>query len=92
MKGNSEITIALQTLLEGELSAIDQYFIHARMYDDMGFTKLGERLWHESDEEKTHADIIIKRMLFLEAQPDLSRRDPIKVGSSVPEMLQNDLD
>jgi bacterioferritin len=91
MKGNPRVIEHLQRLLASELTAIDQYFIHSRMYEDWGFNKLYERTSHETEEEKEHADKIIRRMLFLEAQPDLSLRDPLHVGSDVLSMLRNDL-
>lgn len=91
MKGNQKVIDELNFLLAGELTAVDQYFIHSRMYEDMGLTKLYERLDHEREEETDHADQMIKRILFLEGQPDLSKREPLNVGSTVPEMLQNDL-
>lgn len=91
MKGKPAVIAQLQTLLAGELMAIDQYFIHSRMYEDWGYTKLFERIDHETTEEKEHADRIIRRMLFLEAQPDLSQRDPLRIGSDVPSMLRSDL-
>lgn len=91
MKGNPEIIAKLNELLAGELSAMDQYFIHSRMYDDWGLTKLYERIDHEFDDEKQHAAKIIERILFLEGTPDLVTRLPIKVGKTVPEMLQSDL-
>jgi len=92
MKGNSNVIEQLQTLLAGELAAIDQYFIHSRMYDDWGYNELYERIKHETEEEMEHADSLIRRMLFLEATPDLSQREGLNVGSTVPEMLNNDLE
>lgn len=92
MKGNQKVIVKLQELLESELSAFDQYFIHARMYADWGLTKLDERISHEADEEKLHAQLLIDRILFLESTPDLSKRCPLKIGTDVPSMLQNDLD
>ncbi len=92
MKGNPKVIEALQMLLESEMSAFDQYFIHARMYGDWGLSKLEERISHEAEEEKEHAQLLIDRMLFLEATPNLSQRTPLNVGSDVPSMLQNDLD
>lgn len=92
MKGKQTIINALNTLLANELSAMDQYFIHSRMYQDWGLQKLYERIDHEFDDEKGHAAALIERILFLEGVPDLSTRDGIKVGKDVPEMLQNDLD
>jgi bacterioferritin len=92
MKGNQKVIAQLQKLLRNELSARDQYFTHSRMYQDWGLSKLYERIDHEMQEETAHADMIIKRMLFLETTPDLSEQDGLKIGANVPEMLQNDLD
>jgi bacterioferritin len=92
MKGNHEVIAQLNTLLTGELSAVDQYFTHSRMYENWGFTKLYERIAHEVHDELGHADALIKRILFLEGTPDLSKRDPLYIGKTVPDMLQNDLD
>ncbi|EGV32828.1 bacterioferritin [Thiorhodococcus drewsii AZ1] len=91
MKGKPTVIAQLQKLLAGELAAIDQYFIHSRMYEDWGFHALFERIDHETQEEREHADKIIKRMLFLEATPDLSQRDALRVGTDVTSMLKNDL-
>lgn len=92
MKGNKDVLAHLQTLLNGELAARDQYFIHSRMYEDWGLGKLYERISHEMQDETNHADVLIKRMLFLECQPDLSKPDSLHIGKTVPEMLQADLD
>jgi bacterioferritin len=78
-------------LLAGELTAIDQYFIHSRMYQDWGYNKLFERISHESDEEKQHAAWIIERILFLEGTPEMTLREPLNVGKTVPDMLKSDL-
>lgn len=91
MKGNTEVIAHLNTLLAGELTAIDQYFIHSRMYENWGFNKLYERIAHEVQDETNHATALIKRILFLEGIPDLSKREPLQVGSTVAEMLKNDL-
>jgi len=91
MQGNGKVIEQLQRLLAGELAAIDQYFIHSRMYDDWGLRKLYQRIDHETAEEKQHADKLIRRMLFLEATPDMSRRDGLRIGADVPSMLKNDL-
>ncbi|WP_024871949.1 bacterioferritin [Tolumonas lignilytica] len=92
MQGKPIILAELNKLLAGELSAIDQYFIHSRMYQDWGYSKLYERISHESDEEKQHASWIIERILFLEGTPEMTVREPLHVGRTVPEMLQNDLE
>lgn len=91
MKGKQIIIDALNRLLMNELTAMDQYFIHSRMYEDWGFNKLYERIDHEFDDEKQHASLLIQRILFLEGVPDLSKRDPLLIGSDVPSMLENDL-
>lgn len=91
MKGHPQVIEHLNALLAGELTAIDQYLIHARMYEDWGFHQLHEHTQHEMEEERSHADSLIKRILFLEGKPDLSRRDALAVGTDVPEMLKNDL-
>lgn len=91
MKGDAKLIEKLNELLAGELTAIDQYFIHSRMYHDWGFEKLYERIEHERIEETQHADQLIKRILFLEGVPDLSKREPLNIGGDVPQMLQNDL-
>lgn len=92
MKGSDKVIAQLQKLLNGELAARDQYFAHSRMYKDWGLNKLFERLNHEMEEETEHADALIERMMFLEADPDFSQQDAVRVGKDVPEMLQNDLD
>ena len=91
MKGNTKIIKLLNDLLAGELTAIDQYFVHSRMYEDWGFNKLYERISHEKDDETGHADLMIRRILFLEGKPNLTKREPLKIGSTVKEMLENDL-
>lgn len=91
MQGKQNVIDALNRLLANELTAMDQYFIHSRMYQDWGFNKLYERIDHEFDDEKQHASLLIERILFLEGVPDMSKRDPILVGTDVPSMLKNDL-
>jgi len=91
MKGNNKVVEHLQRLLSSELAAIDQYFIHSRMYEDWGLQQLYERIKHETEEERQHAAKLIRRLLFLEATPDVSKREALHVGTDVPSMLQNDL-
>lgn len=91
MKGSQKVIDSMNALLENELAAIDQYFIHSRMYEDMGLSKLYERLNHEMDEEKDHCDWLIKRILFLEGTPCLTKRRDILVGTDVRSIMQNDL-
>ena len=91
MKGHPQVIEHFNALLAGELTAIDQYFIHSRMYQDFGLSKLYEKLNHEMAEEQLHADLLIQRILFLEGQPELGKRAPLNVGKDVTEMLKNDL-
>lgn len=91
MKGSKQVIDALNQLLSNELTAMDQYFIHSRMYHDWGLQKLFARIDHEFDDEKGHASALIERILFLGGVPDMVTRDPIHVGHDVPSMLQNDL-
>ena len=92
MKGSKKIVGKLNELLSGELTAADQYFTHSRMYEDWGLGVLSERIKHESEEELEHADTLIKRILFLDGTPDLSVRTGLKIGSTVAEMMANDLE
>lgn len=91
MKGDKKIIEILNGLLAGELAAIDQYLVHGEMYADTGFPRLAEKSLHESDHERRHARALIQRILFLEGKPDLTKRLPLTVGNSVPEMLEADL-
>ncbi|GAB3537698.1 bacterioferritin [Noviherbaspirillum agri] len=92
MKGDSGIIDILNGLLAGELTAVDQYLIHGEMYANFGFPRLAEHTLHESEHERQHARALIQRILFLDGRPDLSKRHALKVGNTVPEMLQADLD
>lgn len=92
MKGHKQVVAQLQSLLNGELAARDQYFAHSRKYRDWGLMALYERIDHEMQEETEHADALVERMLFLEAEPDFNQQDKARVGASVREMLQYDLD
>lgn len=91
MKGSQRVIDSLNRLLENELAAIDQYFIHSRMYEDWGLDKLYERLNHEMEEETQHSDWLIKRILFLEGVPCMTKRRELLIGSDVRSMMQNDL-
>lgn len=91
MKGHPEVIDHLNDLLAGELTAIDQYFIHSRMLQDWGHAKLFARIDHEMQEEQAHADALIRRILMLDGRPNLARREALNVGDTVPEMLLNDL-
>jgi len=91
MQGNRQVIEQLNTVLAGELAAIDQYFIHSRMYQEWGFERLFERTHHEVQDETGHATALIKRILFLEGRPDMTKREPLQIGATVPDMLANDL-
>jgi bacterioferritin len=92
MQGDKGIIDILNGLLAGELTAVDQYLIHGEMYANFGFHHLAERSLHESEHERQHARALIQRILFLEGTPDLSKRNALTIGTTVPEMLQADLD
>lgn len=91
MNGTKEVIDYLNKLLAGELMARDQYFIHSRMYQDFGYSKLFEHLNHEIEEETQHADALIKRILMLGGKPDMAACS-MKIGHDVLSMLQADLD
>ena len=91
MKGSQKVIDSLNALLANELAAIDQYFIHSRMYDDWGLNKLYERLNHEMEEETQHSDWLIKRILFLEGVPCMTKRRDLLIGSDLQTMISNDL-
>ena len=90
MQGNPQVIDYFKDLLRGELAARDQYFIHSRIYEDQGFTKLYERLNHEMQEETHHADVLLRRILFLGGLPDMRPKEFIP-GQDVPDMLRKDL-
>lgn len=91
MKGNQKIIDLLNRQLTLELTSMDQYLAHSKIYEDMGIEKLHHQLSHEYEEELEHANKLIERILFLEGTPDTASRQPINVGSNVKEMLENDL-
>jgi bacterioferritin len=91
MKGHPDVVDYLKQLLRGELAARDQYFIHSRRYEDQGLQALYTRLDHEMQEETQHADALLRRILFLEGDPDM-QPTPFVPGKTVEEMLQRDLE
>ncbi len=90
MQGDPQVIDYFKDLLRGELAARDQYFIHSRIYEDQGFTRLYERLDHEMQEETQHADALLRRLLMLGGMPDM-RPKAFTPGTMVPEMLRKDL-
>lgn len=91
MKGSQQVLACLNQLLTGELSAADQYFVHAHLCRNWGFNKLFERIDHERRDELEHARQLIERILFLEGTPNVAERLPLKIGADVPKILKSDL-
>lgn len=91
MQGNPRIIETLNDVLTAELTAINQYFIHAKMCANWGYDRLAEHIREESIDEMKHADALIERILFLEGVPNMQRLYPVRVGETVKEQFELDL-
>ena len=91
MQGDAAVLEILNEVLTNELTAVNQYFLHARMQKNWGLHKLGEYTYHESIDEMKHADQLIERLLFLEGHPNLQRLDPIRIGETLKEQFEADM-
>jgi bacterioferritin len=92
MKGHDDIIAVLNDVLTAELTAINQYFIHARMCENWGYERLWKKLREESIGEMKDADRLIERILYLEGVPNVQKLNKVNVGQTVPEQLRLDLE
>jgi bacterioferritin len=91
MKGNEKVISILNEVLKAELTAINQYFLHAEMCENWGYMKLASFTRKESIEEMRHAESLIERILYLDGTPTMNELFPLRIGRNVKEQLQNDL-
>ncbi len=90
MKGNDKVVAVLNKLLADELTAISQYMVHSEMCDNWGYDKLHKAIEQQAHDEMHHAEWLIRRILFLEGTPVVSKLNPIKIGQTVSEIVSND--
>jgi bacterioferritin len=91
MKGDEQVIEHLNKILANELTAINQYFLHSRMFGNMGLKRLEAHEYHESVDEMKHADALVQRILFLEGQPSMQHLHKLHIGKTVKDMLGGDL-
>jgi bacterioferritin len=91
MRGDPEIIELLNEVLTAEVTAINQYFVHAKMCDNWGYAKLGAHVRVESIDEMRHAEQLIDRILYLEGVPNVQRISPLRIGETVVEQFESDL-
>ncbi|MEM1414623.1 MAG: bacterioferritin [Myxococcota bacterium] len=91
MNGDPDVIHLLNAVLTHELTAINQYFVHAKMLEDWGYRPLGRSKWKQSIVAMKEAEKVIERVLFLDGVPNLQRLDPVRVGESATEMHELDL-
>jgi bacterioferritin len=92
MKGAREVIDLLNEVLAGELVAINQYFLHAKMCKNWGYLRIAAQVRHESIDEMKHAEMLTDRILFLDGLPNLQRLDKLNIGQTVPEQFESDRD
>ena len=92
MKGHDQVVTALNDVLTAELTAVNQYFVHARMCDNWGYERLWKKIREESIGEMRHADSLIERILYLDGMPNLQRLGTLRIGETAPEKLTAALD